>query len=325
MWLTNLQVYRLDLPNAITATVLEEAFARLPFQPCGPNDQQSQGWVSPRNNGQMVYTVNRQMLFCLCTETKKVPGQMIKRVVETRASELEQQQGFKPGRKQMKEITEQVTDELLPRAFPMQSRTQVWLDPVNGWLVVDSSSPSKADEVFKMLLKSLDNLPAHTLRTECSPLSAMTDWLVSDEAPAGFTVDQDTELKGTSDGKPTVRYLRHTLDPEDVRRHITGGKQCTRLALTWSDRISFILTDNLTVKRVTPLDILKEKGEVEAANADERFDADFTLMAAEYNGLLKALVEALGGFETKAKAGEDARTDAAPAESPAVESELAAA
>jgi recombination associated protein RdgC len=256
---------------------------------------QTEGWVSPRDNGMLVHTVNRQMLLQLGTEKKLLPSTVINQVSKARAAELEEQQGFKPGRKQMKELKEQVTDELLPRAFSIRRNTSIWIDPVNNWLVVDAASPAKADEVFKALLKSMDQLPIGTLRVQQSPVAAMTDWLVADEAPSGFTVDQDTELRATGEGKATVRYVRHTLEADDVRRHIAAGKQCTRLAMTWSDRVSFVLTESLTVKRVTPLDVLKENNEGFAQNDDERFDTDFALMTGELSKLMGDLVQALGG------------------------------
>jgi recombination associated protein RdgC len=295
MWFKNLQIYRLTAPWAMTTEQLEESLAKQAFAPVNGLDMQSQGWVSPRDNGMLVHTVNRQLLLQLGTEKKLLPATVINQVSKARAAELEEQQGFKPGRKQMKEIKEQVTDELLPRAFSIRRSTAVWIDPVNGWLVVDAASPAKADEVFKMLLKSMDKLPLGTLRVQQSPVTAMTDWLAADEAPAGFTVDQDTELRATGEGKATVRYVRHTLEAEDVRRHIASGKQCTRLALTWADRVSFVLTESLTVKRVAPLDVLKENADATTQNDDERFDTDFALMTGELAKLMGDLVQALGG------------------------------
>lgn len=297
MWFKNLQIYRLTAPWTMSSEQLEAALAPQTFSPCSSLDLQTQGWVSPRDNGMLVHTVNRQMLLQLGTEKKLLPSTVINQVTKARAAELEEQQGFKPGRKQMKELKEQVTDELLPRAFSIQRSTRVWIDPVNGWLAVDAAGAAKADEVFKMLLKSLESLPFAALRTERSPLSAMTDWLAADEAPAGFTVDQDTELRSTGEGKATVRYVRHTLEPEDVRRHIAAGKQCTRLAMTWADRVSFVLTETLAIKRVAPLDVLKENADSGTQNEDERFDTDFALMTGELAKMIGDLVEALGGEE----------------------------
>jgi recombination associated protein RdgC len=301
MWFKNLQIYRLTAPWTLSADQLEGSLAAQAFASCTSLDMQSQGWVSPRDNGMLVHTVNRQLLLQLGTEKKLLPSSVINQVSKARAAELEEQQGFKPGRKQMKEIKEQVTDELLPRAFSIQRSTRAWIDPVNGWLVIDAASPAKADEVFKLLLKSLETLPFASLRTERSPLTAMTDWLASDEAPAGFTVDQDTELRATGEGKATVRYVRHTLEPDDVRRHIASGKQCTRLAMTWGDRVSFVLTESLAIKRVAALDVLKENDSA-MQNDDERFDTDFALMTGELAKLMADLVQALGGEEQQKKA-----------------------
>jgi recombination associated protein RdgC len=263
---------------------------------------QSQGWISPRDNGQLVHTVNKQMLLTLGVEKKLLPTTVINQVTKIKAAEIEEQQGYKPGRKQMKELKEQVTDELLPRAFSVWRSTRVWIDPQNGWLVVDAGSAAKADEVLKLLFKAVDKLPLESLQVVQSPLSAMTSWLLADEAPRSFTVDQDTELRSKAENKATVRYSRHSLEAEEVRRHIEAGKQCTRLAMTWADRVSFVLTESLTIKRVAPLDVLKENADATAQNEDERFDGDFMLMAGELGKMLNDLVEALGGEVEKKQA-----------------------
>lgn len=295
MWFKNLQIYRLPAPWKITPDQLAAAIAPQAFTPCSSLELLSQGWVSPRNNGLFVHTVNRQMVILLGTEKKLLPASVINQITKARAAEIEEQQGFAPGRKQMRELKENVTDELLPRAFSIQSSTWVWIDPVNGWLVIDAGSTGKAEEVLKLLIKGIDKFPLETLRTTMSPATAMTAWLASDEAPSGFTVDQDTELRSTGEGKATVRYVRHALEADDVRRHIEAGKQCTRLAMTWNDKISFVLTEGLAVKRVTPLDVLKEDSDSTTKNDDERFDSDMMLMTGELHLMLSALIEALGG------------------------------
>jgi recombination associated protein RdgC len=295
MWFKNLQIYRLPAPWAMSAEQLESVLASQTFAPGTSLDMQTQGWISPRDNGMLVHSVQRQMLLALQTEKKLLPASVINQVAKAKAAELEEQQGFKPGKRQMRELKEQVTDELLPRAFSVRRTTWTWIDPVNGWLVVDAGSPAKAEEVLKLLIKAIDKFPMETVRTARSPVAAMTDWLVADEAPFNFTVDQDTELRATGEGKATVRYVRHALEADDVRRHIAGGKQCTRLAMTWADRISLVLTESLAIKRVTPLDVLKEDSEGMSKNDDERFDSDFALMTGELAKMLADMIAALGG------------------------------
>lgn len=302
MWFKNLQVYRLPAPWHVSAAQLEADLAPFAFQPCSSLEMQSQGWISPRDNGQLVHTVNKQMLLTLGVEKKLLPSTVINQVTKIKAAEIEEQQGYKPGRKQMKELKEQVTDELLPRAFSVWRSTRVWIDPQNGWLVVDAGSAAKADEALKLLFKAVDKLPLESLQVVQSPLSAMTSWLLSDEAPRNFTVDQDTELRSKAENKATVRYSRHSLEADEVRRHIEAGKQCTRLAMTWADRVSFVLTESLTIKRIAPLDVLKENAEATSQNDEERFDGDFMLMTGELGKMLADLVEALGGEVEKKQA-----------------------
>ncbi|MGI4849181.1 MAG: recombination-associated protein RdgC [Janthinobacterium lividum] len=300
MWFKNLMIYRLPAPWAITPEELEKALTPQAFAACSSQEMLSQGWVSPRNNGMLVHTVNKQMLISLGTEKKLLPASVINQVTKAKAAEIEEQQGFKPGRKQMKDLKEQVTDELLPRAFSIRSTTAGWIDPVNGWLVIDAGSSGKAEEVIKLLIKAIDKFPLDTLRVVQSPVTAMTEWLVADEAPGGFTVDQDTELRATGEGKATVRYVNHTLEADDVRRHIEGGKQCTRLAMTWADKVSFVLTENLTVKRISPLDVIKEAAESNVRDEEERFDGDMTMMTGELSLMIADLVASLGGEMKKA-------------------------
>jgi recombination associated protein RdgC len=305
----HLCAYRITSPWTLTADDLARQLEAQAFQPCGQLDMESSGWTAPIEGGSLVHAVNRQLLLQLTTEAKILPASVINQHTKVRAAELEEQQGFKPGRKQMKEIKEikeQVTDELLPRALCKRTNLRIWIDPVNGWLVIDTSAANRADFVFKMLLKSLESLPFSAMRTDRSPMSAMTSWLETDEAPGEFTIDRDAELRAVADqSKGKLKYTNLTIEAEDIRRRIAMGMKCVQLAMTYADRISFVLTEGLILKRIHLLDILKEDAaklvESEAGSV-ERFDADFMIMADEGNKLLTAVVEALGGIEQERKA-----------------------
>ena len=294
MWFKNLRIYRLAPSWDFTQETLENALEKLAFRPGSATDMTAFGWVPPRPDSGLVYALDGQYLLSLRVEKKLLPSTVINQFARARAQEIEEQQGYKPGRKQMKEIKEAVTDELLPKAFSIYRDTRVWVDTKNRWLVVDAAAAAKCDEVMGALAKVLDPFPVVPLYTELSPASAMTNWLVSDEPPSNFTVDQDTELRSTNETRAAVRYVRQAIELDDVRKHVEAGKQCTRLALTWADRVSFVLSDGLDLKRIAPLDVLQE-GRIPAHDEAEQFDSDFTLMSGELSQLLEALVEALGG------------------------------
>ncbi len=293
MFFKNLQTYRISTEWTITADTIAEQLAKKRFHPCGSQDFESRGWVGPCNND-LVHAVGGQWLICLQTEAKILPASVVKQIANERAEELAEQHGYKLGRKQMKELREQITQELLPRAFSRQRKTFAWIDPVAGWLVVDASSPTRAEDVLEQLRHALDTFPVAMLRTERSPVSAMADWLAGNEAPAGFTVDQDCNLRSVTEDRKEVTYKRG-LDDEQIRQHIETGKLPTRLALTFDDRISFVLTEKLEIKRVDFLDVVRDQIDGTAEDAEALFNAEFALMTAELGRLLPAVVEALGG------------------------------
>ena len=294
MWFKNLKIYRLSAAWPLFGNDLEAALARQAYQPGNNLEMQCIGWVPPREGSGLAYAVGGQILLTLRAEKKLLPGTVINQVAKFRAQEIEEQQGHKPGRKQMKEIKERVIDELLPRAFSVYRDTRVWIDPRNRWLVIDAAASSKADEVIGILAKCIEPFPLENLYVMQSPASAMTTWLAEDEAPANFSIDQDTELRSSGQSGAAIRYVKHSIDADDARRHIQSGKQCTRLAMTWADRVSFVLTDSLDIKRVSPLDVLKEGSDAMQTD-DAKFDSDMALMTGELSKMMAELVDVLGG------------------------------
>jgi recombination associated protein RdgC len=296
MWFRNLQIYRLGDDWPWDAARLGDKLAQAGFQACGAFDMQSRGWVPPRGEpGELLVAVNRQWLIALGVEQKLLPAAVIRQYTQARVADLEARQGFKAGRTQLRDLREQVTAELLPKAFVKRRLVYIWIDPVNRWLVVDAASPAKAEEALEHLKATLDDLPLRLLRTRAAPGTAMTGWLAGNEAPADFTIDRDCELRAAGEEKAVVRYVRHALDGEEIGRHIAAGKAVTRLGLTWRNRISFVLTEQLQVKRLAFLDILKDEAERRAEGGDDLFEADFALMSGELAPLLADLTTALDG------------------------------
>jgi recombination associated protein RdgC len=293
MWFRNLQLYRLPKNWAGQSSQLEEHLATLTLQPCGASAAQSLGWVPPCAGGGLVHVVNRQYLLALGAEQKLLPTSVVRQFADERAKAIEEVEGRRVGRKEMRELREAMTIELLPSAFIGRRTTFGWIDPINGWLVIDAAAPAKAEEFLEQLRKAVAGLPATLVKVTQSPSAAMTGWVAAGEAPGGFTLDQDLELCSAENAK--VRYVKHSLEGEEIGQHIAKGKVVTRLALTWGERISFLLNEKLEIKRLAFLDILKEEADGQAENEDERFDLDFTLMSGELARLLDDLIAALGG------------------------------
>jgi recombination associated protein RdgC len=297
MWFKNLVVYRLPADWAVSAAELEERLARRSLRPCGSFDMQSRGWVHAGVAQRFVHTTHGQHLIALGVEQKLLPASIVRQVAADRAKDLEQQQGYPVGRRQMRELKERVTEELRARALTRRRVTRAWIDPMHGWLVIDAAGAARADELIETLRDTLGSLAVQFMETQRSLPATMAAWLALGDAPLRFTIDQDLELQAADKSKAAIRYVRHPLDGKEIRAHLTAGMMVTRLGLTWNDRIALVLTEKLQVKRVEFLFIDKEKGggEVEGQlSAEEQFDIDFTLMTGELAQMLAELGEALG-------------------------------
>lgn len=294
MFFKNLTLFRLSVESPLDSAVLAQSLAKMAFRPCSASETETVGWVAPVTDGDLLYAVGGQYLIALKTEEKILPASVVTRFTNQRVKKIEEEQDRKVGRKERQELKEQTITDLLPKAFTTERTIFAWIDPVNGWLAMDTASRPRAESVLECLRKCADGLPAiRTAKFALSPSGAMNTWITTGEPPAGFTIDQDLELQSAEQAK--VRYVKHTLEGDEIRRYIAEGKVATKLALTWSDRISFVLDDKLQIRRLSFLDIIKEENAVEAESERERFDLDFVLMAGELAKMLKDLSAALGG------------------------------
>lgn len=294
----NVMVFRLVSGWSATQAHLEEALDGARFVECGASQEKAVGWVEPRGqaHGPLVEIVGGQWLLKLMVEIKTVPGSVVKRKVQDQLAHIEATTGRKPGKKEKREISEDARVALLPMAFTKQSSVTVWIDPKSGFLVLDSGSQSKADEVMTALIKAVDGLAVQLVNTQTSPAAAMSIWLSTHEAPQGFSVDRECELKAADESKAVVRYTRHALDTDEVSQHIAQGKVPTRVAMTWNDRVSFVLTEALQLKKVAILDVVLEGAPASPGDRkDDNFDADVAIATGELSQLIPDLLEALGG------------------------------
>ena len=287
-------VYRIGEGWSPTLAQIEEALDAERFVPCGASQEKAIGWVEPRGeaHGPLVEAVGGQRILKLKIETKGVPGSVVTRKAKERSADIESATGRKPGKKEMKEIKEDVKMSLMPMAFSKEASVLVWIDTTSQLLVMDAGSQAKADEVVTMLVRSLAGLSVTLINTQMSPQSAMASWLMTQESPAAFSVDRECELKAADESKSVVRYVRHPLDTDEVKQHVEGGKLPTRLALSWEGRVSFSLTEALQLKKIT---FLEGVFEGTSAEKDEGFDADVAIATGELRKLLPDLFEALGG------------------------------
>lgn len=289
----NALVYRIDHWEPPTQAEIERRLQGARFSACGPSQPEAAGWVEPRGekHGVLLESVGGQLILALCTESKPVPAGVVREQLAAQLDHIEAQTGRRPRGKAARELKEQIVHTLLPRAFPKRSTTPVWIDLAAQHVLIGAASPKKADAIVTRLVELFGGLRLVPLQTTLSPAVAMAAWLSDKQAPPGFSIDRECELKQPDSEKAAVRYARHTLDIDEVGEHIRQGKLPTQLAMTWNGRVSFVLTETLALKRIKLLDVVLEND----ADAEGGFDADVALATGELRRLLPDLVDALGG------------------------------
>lgn len=289
----DLIIYRIAANWVADFTALEEALAKTQFTECSATQERSVGWVPPRGeeHGTLAESVAGQWIFRFMTEEKLLPASVLNHKVNEKAAHIEKTEGRKPGKKEKKELKDEAKLDLLPMAFTKQCGMWVWLDAQARTLVLDTGSQARADEVVSLLVEGLPGFALALVDTQTSPQAAMAHWLMTQEPPAGFSIDREAELKAADESKAVVRYGRHPLDIDEVRQHIEHGKLPTKLAMTRDNRVSFVLTKGLQIRKIALLDaVMDGKGQ-----NDGGFDADVAIATDELSRLIPDLVEALGG------------------------------
>ncbi len=300
MWFKNLRIYRLSDTFNHSPEQLEQALAERPARDCGSLEAAAVGWDKPlgRNAEMLTHSVGGKTLICMRKQERVLPAAVVKEELDERVQAIEEQEMRKVSRKEKSDLKDSVAAELLPRAFVRSKRTFAYLDPANGWLLADAGASKPAEELIELLRETLGTLVLKPVGVNQAPTAVMTAWLTDRGPEGGFMVGDECELRNPLEEGSVVRGRKQDLYSEEMQAHLTAGKQVFRLALDWQERIGFVADEELTLRRLQFLDLVKEEAEhAGGEDAAARFDADFTIMTGELERFIPALFEVFGGAE----------------------------
>jgi len=298
LWFKNLMVYRLSRDVALNADEMEKQLSAFAFTPCGSQDMAKTGWVSPMGSRSdaLTHAVNGQIMICARKEEKILPSPVLKQELQAKIDKLEGEQQRKLKKTEKDSLKDEVLHSLLPRAFSRFNQTFMWIDTVNGLIMVDAASAKRAEDTLALLRKSLGSLPVVPLTMESPIELTLTEWVRSGELPAGFIIQDEAELKAILEDGGVIRCKKQNLISDEIAVHIEAGKLVTKLAVDWQERIQLVLADDGSLKRLKFADVLREQNDdIDREDFAQRFDADFILMTSELAALISNTIEALGG------------------------------
>lgn len=297
MFYRNLTLFRFPA-DAVRPSLedVEAVLAEAALKPVGALELRSEGFVSPLGRGetQLAHRVADALQLALGSQTRLLPSAVINDALAERIEKIKQDEGRSPGGRERRRLKDEIVTDLIPRSFVRQGRLLGFLDLAEGWCVVDSSSRKAAEGFVSAIRSALGSFPAVPVSAASSVRATLTAWIDGEPLPAGFALGDEVELRDPVDSGAVVRARRQELDSEEVREHLRCGKQAFQVALVFEDRISFVLGEDLVIRKLKYLESVTETLEADdRESARDEADAVFVLQAAEVRRLLAALADAL--------------------------------
>jgi recombination associated protein RdgC len=294
MLFRNLTLFR--FPSSLRATLenLDEHLPNAALKPVGPLELSSRGFVSPFGRGeeQLSHRVGDCVLLTLGGEDKLLPSAVVNEALAGKLDAVREREGRNPGGRERKRLKDEVLTDLLPRAFARPMRVNGYLDLGLGWLVVDTSSKKTAEAFVTAIREALGSFPALPVNAESSPRALLTSWISGEAMPKGFELGDECELRDPVEAGAVVKCKNQELDSDEIRGHLEAGKQGFQLSLTFEERLSLVIGEDIVVRKLKFLETATE-----ALERDERdslraeIDATFALMSGELKRLLERLTE----------------------------------
>ena len=298
MWFRNARPYRLPGRLGIDASELSQRLSRRPFQPCRSSQPVSSGWVAALSDEatDFVHKSGDYWLIRLQREERLLPASVIRSEVNSRIQEIQTGQGRRVQRKERLDIVDEVTQDLMPRAFTKSQHLEALINDREGWVWVNTASAARAEELLSLLREGLGNFPVVIPDTQKSPVVVMSQWLLNGGLPEGLSLGGDVDLEDPQEEGGVVRVRGMYLESDEIRRHIESGKQAVRLALSWQDQVDFLVDKDLSLRRIRFGDELKGINEELQEDVLARRDADWLLMGETLSTLQTTIVKTFGGI-----------------------------
>lgn len=299
MLFKNIILYQLAAPFTLEIQPFQDKLSQWFFSPCPKSENSSMGWVSPygQGNEQLVHGLKGFFLIAFCKEEKILPGSVIAEELAKKIALIEKSESRPIYRKEKKELREQIVITLRHQAFSRKKIIYAYIDVNSGYLIVDTSSRNKAEEICSFLRKTLGSLKLALPQTKQSPETMMTSWLLKSEGLTHFNIENNCEMIDPKQKSALIKCKEQDLNAKEIVNHLHSGKQVVKLALNWQEKISFDFSNDLVIKKIKFLNLGQDKkSDMNSPTLQEQLDANFAMMTGEFSSFLKDLWHLFDGL-----------------------------
>ena len=300
MWFKAIQFYQLDKDSKFVVSEMEEQLKAFEFESCSSASPKTKGWYPPTNNKEhsLLYSTNGFHMMSIKIEEKLIPQYVIKEHLQEKVEILESN-GQRVSKKEKGRLKEEIFHSLLPRAFNKSGRIYAYIDTQRNLLIVDASSPNKADEFIALFRETFDfKLSRPEVNHSCA---IMTEWLENNACTHSFAIEDACLLQDSKEDSSSIRYKGQELLTDYVKDNLNEKYFVKQLALCWDDKISLTVNEGLIITKIKFLDLIKDLAKDAYRETDlQAFDSDFVIMTETIREFLDDLQAAFEVGEKEA-------------------------
>lgn len=290
MLFKQVQLFKLTSPVFPSIEDLAAKLEPLLFKPCLPSMPVSVGWVPviDEEEAPLVRAVNGCFMLCLQFEEKVLPASVIQQELLKHIKKIESEESRKIGRKQKLSLKDDIMLTLLPRAFTKLTRLYAYVDTINQWLVLGTANAKMTEQFVDVFKKTMGDVTP--LREPKKLSSKMTQWLKHQDYPSSFAIEKACVLQDPNQETRMIRCQQQNLFASSIQSLLQDGCHVKQIALSWQDRINFVLAHDFSLRSIQFQDeLIAAAKELEAETKQQQFDADFLIMTQSFSGLLQEL------------------------------------
>lgn len=286
MFYKNAQIFCLKAPLKVTSEQLEEHCEEFKATSLAKTQSANVGWTSPFGEDSPLYlhVVGECWQATLRRYERLLPAAIVNDALQEKIKTIEANESRTIYRKERARLKDEVTYDLLPRAFVRRLDLSGYIDLKHQWIIIDSPTRTRAETWVSLMQDTLGTLPITPLSVLHSPEKVMTRWLQTGKIDKAFHLEDYCFMLDPQTGGGAIRCSQQDLLAQEIQTHLQSGKQVLEVALTWRDKIQFVCDHKLSIKRIKFLDLIKDSLDLsEEMDAKTQQDATFAIMSGEFS------------------------------------------
>jgi len=287
----NLMLYRIPLiaTDDLRATIeLEEKLSAHVLRDPGAMELASNGFVPPISGDlSLCADVSDATLLTIGISERVMPASAVAKAVRDRVERYTEECGEPPTGREYRDLRDAVVTSMLPQAFIRTRTVRGYVDRQTGFVVIDTANRQHAEAWISRVRLALGSFPAVPVHSDVSPRLLMHEWLRFGPVPDGLKIGHDADLVGLDDAKQRITLRSKYLLTDDVLAVLSQGATVKSLQISVHDRCTFMLRDDLSLRRFVFDDVVSEPvAEIDDVNVIEFEHALYTMQVLETRRLL---------------------------------------